>query len=52
MAWGIQKILLEKVALFLNILDCDWKVRSVKFNYFRSGQTVSHHFNNVLKVVL
>ncbi|GMP62051.1 hypothetical protein CsSME_00024301 [Camellia sinensis var. sinensis] len=42
----------EKMALFLYVLAHDLKVRKLKFNFFRSGETVSRHFNDVLKAVL
>ncbi|KAI7992183.1 Protein ALP1-like [Camellia lanceoleosa] len=42
----------EKMALFLYVLAHDLKVRKLKFNFFRFGETVSRHFNDVLKVVL
>lgn len=42
----------EKMALFLYVLAHDLKVRKLKFNFFRSGETISRHFNDVLKAVL
>ncbi|KAL7178667.1 hypothetical protein ACSBR1_042087 [Camellia fascicularis] len=42
----------EKVAFFLFILAQHLKIRNVKFNFYRSGETVSRYFNDVLKVVL
>ena len=42
----------EKVALFLHILAHHVKNRVIKFRFLRSGETVSRHFNVVLKAVL
>ncbi|KAL8532950.1 hypothetical protein ACS0TY_009274 [Phlomoides rotata] len=42
----------EKVAMFLSILAHHTKNRSIKFQFKRSGQTVSKHFHSVLKSVL
>ncbi|KAL8498652.1 hypothetical protein ACS0TY_021842 [Phlomoides rotata] len=42
----------EKVAMFLTILAHHTKNMSVKFQFTRSGQTVSKHFHAVLKSVL
>ncbi|KAL7212914.1 hypothetical protein ACSBR2_015585 [Camellia fascicularis] len=42
----------EKMALFLYVLAHDLKVRKLKFDFFRSGETVIRHFNDVLKPVL
>ncbi|KAL7250679.1 hypothetical protein ACSBR1_012659 [Camellia fascicularis] len=42
----------KKMALFLYVLAHDLKIRKLKFNFFRSRETVSRHFNDVLKVVL
>ena len=42
----------EKVAMFLNVIAQHQKNRKVKFDFIRSGQTVSRHFNVVLKAVL
>ncbi|KAL7242858.1 hypothetical protein ACSBR1_015286 [Camellia fascicularis] len=38
--------------MFLNVLAHHTKNRKIKFIFMRSGQTVSKHFNNVLKAVL
>ncbi|CAL5336749.1 unnamed protein product [Camellia sinensis] len=40
-------VLEEQVAMFFNVL-----AHHTKFNFMRSGPTVSKHFNNVLKAVL
>ncbi|KAF5947136.1 hypothetical protein HYC85_017364 [Camellia sinensis] len=40
------------VAMFLTVLGHHHKNRNVKFNFMRSGQTVSKYFNDVLKAVL
>ncbi|CAL5382364.1 unnamed protein product [Camellia sinensis] len=45
-------VLEEKVAMFLFVLGHHHKNRTVKFNFMRSGETVSKYFNEVLKVVL
>ncbi|KAL7243005.1 hypothetical protein ACSBR1_015420 [Camellia fascicularis] len=45
-------IIEEQVAMFLNVLAHHTKNRKIKFNFLQSGQTVSKHFNNVLKAVL
>ncbi|KAL7199744.1 hypothetical protein ACSBR2_021950 [Camellia fascicularis] len=42
----------EKVAFFLFILAQHLKIQNVKFNFYRSGQTVSRYVNDVLKAVL
>ncbi|KAL8494052.1 hypothetical protein ACS0TY_025017 [Phlomoides rotata] len=42
----------EQVALFLSVLSHHSKVRVLKFNFKRSGQTIHTHFHNVLRVVL
>ncbi|KAL8552426.1 hypothetical protein ACS0TY_001207 [Phlomoides rotata] len=42
----------EKVAMFISILAHHTKNRSVKFQFKRSGQTVSKHFHVVLHCVL
>ena len=42
----------EKVAFFLFILAQHLKIRNVKFNFYRSGQTVSRYVNDILKAVL
>ncbi|KAL8487192.1 hypothetical protein ACS0TY_023746 [Phlomoides rotata] len=42
----------EKVAIFLSILTHHTKNRSIKFQFKRSGQTVSKHFHSVLQSVL
>ncbi|CAL5428119.1 unnamed protein product [Camellia sinensis] len=45
-------VLEEKVAMFLFVLGHHHKNRTVKFNFMRSGETVSKYFNEVLKAVL
>ena len=42
----------EMVAMFLSILGHDNKNRSVMFNFIRSRETVSRHFNSVLQAIL
>ncbi|KAL8499692.1 hypothetical protein ACS0TY_019607 [Phlomoides rotata] len=42
----------EKVAMFLSVLAHHTKNRCVKFQFKRSGQTVSKHFHTVLHCVL
>ncbi|KAK6143233.1 hypothetical protein DH2020_023581 [Rehmannia glutinosa] len=42
----------EKVALFLFVLAHHKKNRVVRFDFKRSGQTVSRHFHDVLNAVL
>ncbi|KAL8470095.1 hypothetical protein ACS0TY_032821 [Phlomoides rotata] len=42
----------EKVAIFLSIIAHHTKNRCVKFQFKRSGQTVSKHFHAVLQSVL
>ncbi|KAI8571370.1 hypothetical protein RHMOL_Rhmol01G0114500 [Rhododendron molle] len=45
-------VLDEKVAIFLWILSHHMKNRRTKFVFWRSGETISEHFNVVLRVVL
>ena len=45
-------VLEEKVAMFLNVIGHDQKNRRIKFEFMRSGQTISKYFNEVLKAVL
>ncbi|KAL8495822.1 hypothetical protein ACS0TY_019799 [Phlomoides rotata] len=45
-------IVAEKVAMFLFILAHYTKNKCVKFQFKRSGQTVSKHFHAVLQCVL
>ncbi|KAI8530456.1 hypothetical protein RHMOL_Rhmol11G0059800 [Rhododendron molle] len=42
----------EKVAMFLYTIAHYHKNRVVKHHFFRSGQTVSRHFNDVLRAVI
>ncbi|KAL8476598.1 hypothetical protein ACS0TY_029046 [Phlomoides rotata] len=42
----------EKVAVFLSILAHHTKNRSLKYQFKRSGQTISKHFHSVLRSVL
>ncbi|XP_057770914.1 protein ALP1-like [Salvia miltiorrhiza] len=42
----------EQVALFLSVLAHHKKNRVVKFDFWRSGQTVSHYIHVVLRAVL
>lgn len=42
----------EKVAMFLYTIGHYHKNRVVKHNFYRSGQTVSRHLNDVLRAVL
>ncbi|KAL8497696.1 hypothetical protein ACS0TY_021139 [Phlomoides rotata] len=42
----------EQVSMFLSILAHHKKNKVIKFDYLRSGQTVSHYIHLVLKVVL
>lgn len=42
----------EMVAMFLSVVGHDDKNRPVKFDFIRSGETVSRHVNNVLNAVL
>ncbi|KAL8481633.1 hypothetical protein ACS0TY_027948 [Phlomoides rotata] len=42
----------EQVALFLSVLSHHSKVRVLKFNFKRSGQTIQTYFHNVLRTVL
>ncbi|KAK4390209.1 hypothetical protein Sango_2084200 [Sesamum angolense] len=42
----------EQVAIFLSVLAHHKKNRVVKFNFIRSGRTVSLYFNNVLAALL
>ncbi|KAL8536645.1 hypothetical protein ACS0TY_012006 [Phlomoides rotata] len=42
----------EKAAMFLSILSHHTKNRCVKFQFKRSGQTVSKHFHHVLNCIL
>ena len=42
----------EQVAIFLHILAHHVKNYVIKFRFIRSGDTVSRHFNAVLKAVL
>ncbi|XP_028052513.1 protein ALP1-like [Camellia sinensis] len=45
-------VLEEQLAMFLNVLAHHTKNYKIKFNFMRSGQIVSKHFNNVLKDAL
>ncbi|GMP62487.1 hypothetical protein CsSME_00024583 [Camellia sinensis var. sinensis] len=38
--------------MFLNVLAHHTKNRKIKFNFMWSGQTISKHFNNVLRAML
>ncbi|KAL4590011.1 hypothetical protein LXL04_002929 [Taraxacum kok-saghyz] len=42
----------EQVAIFLHVLAHHVKNRVVKFQFRRSGETVSKHFNNVVNAVI
>ncbi|XP_068476540.1 protein ALP1-like [Phaseolus vulgaris] len=42
----------EQVAKFLHIIGHNVKNRSVSFFFHRSGETVSHHFHNILNAIL
>ncbi|KAF8660922.1 hypothetical protein HU200_057352 [Digitaria exilis] len=42
----------EMVAMFLHVLAFDERIRSMRTDYQRSQETISHHFNNVLGAVL
>ena len=42
----------EQVAIFLNILAHHKKNRDIQVTYYRSGETISRYFQNVLFVVL
>ncbi|CAI9267924.1 unnamed protein product [Lactuca saligna] len=42
----------EQVAIFLYILAHHVKNRVAKFQFHRSGETISKHFNNVVNVVI
>ncbi|WVZ98160.1 hypothetical protein U9M48_043629, partial [Paspalum notatum var. saurae] len=42
----------EMVAMFLHVLAYDEKSRSIRTDYQRSQETISRHFNNVLRAVL
>ncbi|XLS78258.1 hypothetical protein HN51_062483, partial [Arachis hypogaea] len=42
----------EKVAKFLHIMEHNVKTRTVCFFFHRSGETISHHFHNVLHAIL
>ncbi|XP_057777553.1 uncharacterized protein LOC130996062 [Salvia miltiorrhiza] len=42
----------EQVAMFLSVLAHHKKNRVVKFNFWRSGQTVSHYIHVVLRAIL
>ncbi|KAL5706052.1 hypothetical protein ACHQM5_024265 [Ranunculus cassubicifolius] len=42
----------EQVALFLNTVGHDWRTRSNVLVFFRSGQTISFYFHEVLAAVL
>jgi hypothetical protein len=42
----------EAVAMFLHILAHNLKYRVVHFSYFRSKETISRQFNNVLRAVM
>jgi len=42
----------EQVAKFLHIIGHNVKNRSVSFFFHRYGETVSHHFHNVLTAIL
>ena len=42
----------EMVTIFLHLLSFEEKNREIKYHFQRSGETISRHFNNVLKAVL
>lgn len=42
----------ESVAIFLNILAHNHKIRSIGFDYYRSKETISRQFNRVLQAML
>ena len=42
----------EQVAKFLNIIGHNRRNYSVKLDYWRSKETVSRHFHNVLKAII
>ncbi|XP_068476524.1 uncharacterized protein [Phaseolus vulgaris] len=42
----------EQVAKFLHIIEHNVKNQSVSFFFHRFGETVSHHFHNVLSAIL
>ncbi|CAO2835192.1 unnamed protein product [Amaranthus hypochondriacus] len=42
----------EMVAVFLHIIAFDEKNREIKFSFQRSQETISRHFNNVLRAIL
>ena len=42
----------EIFAIFLHLLAFEEKNREIKYDFQRSRETISKHFNNVLKVVL
>ncbi|KAL8511658.1 hypothetical protein ACS0TY_018171 [Phlomoides rotata] len=42
----------EKVAIFFTVVAHHTKNRAVKFQFRRSGQTVSKHFHSILRSVL
>ena len=42
----------EKVAKFLYLIGQDARNRNVKFLFYRSGETVSRHFHEVLRAII
>lgn len=38
----------EQIAMFIHVVGHNWKNRSVGFEFYRSGETVSRYFNAVL----
>ena len=42
----------EMTAMFLNIIACHVKNRVIKFDFLRSGETISQHFHAVLKSII
>lgn len=42
----------EQVAQFLYLIGQNARNRNVKFTFFRSGETISRHFHEVLKAII
>ena len=45
-------LITEAVAMFLHILAHNLKYRVIQFSYYRSKETISRQFNNVLRAIM
>ncbi|XLU28786.1 hypothetical protein S245_064852, partial [Arachis hypogaea] len=49
---SIRSTVEEQVAKFLHIIGHNVKTRTMSFFFHHSGETISHHFHNVLHAIL